>query len=192
MILIALTGQARSGKNTVGKLLASYARKNKLTIAERGFTDMMKLSLAKSFTDSSSWIEAFKLYGKVTLDVWGDGTQTYELTGRQMLQRYGTEAHRDVFGKNFWIDMLLPEDWEQNFGNKQIALITDLRFESEAARVKELGGEIWRVMRPGLETSDDHATEQPISDDWIDATLINDSDLENLYEQVADMMDRHV
>lgn len=193
MILIALTGPARSGKNTVAKCIASYARQTGKTSIERGFTDIMKLSLAKSFSDSTSWVDAFKLYGSVKLDVWGDGTQTYELTGRQFLQRYGTEAHRDVFGKDFWADMLFPHDWQDRFGNRQIVIISDLRFESEANRVRELGGKVWRVERPQLEmVKDEHVTEQPIDESFIDATLTNDSDIYHLYEQVELLMDRYV
>lgn len=193
MTLIALTGRARSGKNTVAKCVASYARQTGRTYVERGFTDTMKYSLAKSFSDSTSWVDAFKLYGKVTLDVWGDGTQTYELSGRQLLQRYGTEAHRDIFGEDFWVDMLLPDDWRDRFGNRQISVISDLRFESEANRVRELGGKIWRVERPQLElVGDTHITEQPIDESLIDATVVNDSDIYHLYEQVELLMERYV
>jgi len=34
----------------------------------------------------------------------------HSITGRQALQRYGTEGHRDVFGEDFWVDALLPVD----------------------------------------------------------------------------------
>ena len=30
------------------------------------------------------------------------------MTFREFLQRYGTEAHRDVFGKDFWLEYTLP------------------------------------------------------------------------------------
>jgi hypothetical protein len=31
---------------------------------------------------------------------------------RTYLQRYGTEAHRDVFGQQFWVDATLPLDFD--------------------------------------------------------------------------------
>lgn len=120
------------------------------------------------------------------------------ITGRQYLQNFGNEA-REVFGDNFWIDQVLPHPSDaydregrfiENTGalaarypDADIVVLSDLRYPNEAERVKALGGTVWEVQRPGLE-SDGHASEQPLPAHLIDIILNNTSDLEHLQDEV--------
>lgn len=106
------------------------------------------------------------------------------ISGRTFLQRYGTEAHRDLFGDDFWVDALLPLEikkfhgdearWQKNFPTSDIAVITDVRFENEAERIRDLGGQVWRIDRPDLpETEDQHASEQALPISMVDVVVPN-------------------
>ncbi len=105
------------------------------------------------------------------------------------LQSSGTEAHRDVFGLDFWIDATLPR-WdgmghteEGIFGldqGRDLLFITDVRFANEAERIKEWGGEIWHVVRDSVNEGDMHASEQTLPEEYIDMTIDNNGSLRDL------------
>lgn len=127
------------------------------------------------------------------------------ITGRQYLQNVGNEA-RKLFGDTFWIDMVLPptraayEGWEDQVQAAQAAVlerlypgvdclcITDLRYPNEAERVKALGGVVWEVQRPGLE-SDGHASEQPLPGALIDYVIDNVGSIRDLEDSVERALD---
>jgi hypothetical protein len=165
----------------------------------------MKESIARLFDCPVEWIDHFKLRGEVVLHIpysqgKGNGVEV-ALTGREFLQRYGTESHRDLFGQYFWVDQLLPNptwinkaygegkgtNWRNNFDGAELGLIADLRFQSEAERVRELGGQVWRVDRPGIE-SDGHASEILLDGEFIDYSLVNNGSLEHLRELVHGLL----
>jgi hypothetical protein len=171
-ILIGLTGNRGSGKDTSFGYIEECAKENNVLAARRAFADQLKFSFARIFfpeinlEDALVWCNKIK---KNSIINAGDGVA---VTGRQALQHYGLEAHRDLFGENFWLDLILPENnWENNF-NADICVITDVRLDNEAKRIKELGGEVWKIQRK-LDTVDQHVTEQGISEELIDIHVMN-------------------
>lgn len=109
-------------------------------------------------------------------------------TGREYLQLYGTEAHRQVFGDSFWTDQVLPLGYDSpvipkfwaNFPDADIAVVTDVRFTDEAQRVRDLNGHVWEIYRDQIDRGGGktHVSESPISPDLIDQTIYNSSSLE--------------
>ena len=233
MELIALTGARGSGKNTAALGIKQWSRGRGLAYAERGFADMLKWSAARLFWPDISrekgiaWANSIKqgddhqrfMFYQSFTTYGADGdiqSEVYdaEVTGRQLLQRYGTESHRDIFGENFWVDQLLPlqnphddpdpetPEWWWNFTGDPVRtnhgkaivmpdfnVITDLRFENEAERVKELGGVIWEIHRPGYGGSDAHASEQPLPRELVDKVFPNDKTVAALIEEIEHAMD---
>jgi hypothetical protein len=133
------------------------------------------------------------------------GVEIHYTTGRSYLQEVGTRA-RELFGSDFWVDQVLPcpapptySGYEQakvdadqraleaRYPDIDVVAITDLRFENEAQRVLNLGGEIWRVNRPGV-GSDGHASEQPLPDDLVTVEIDNSGDLNDLRDEVRKAM----
>jgi hypothetical protein len=121
----------------------------------------------------------------------------HTLTGREYLQHMGTQA-RHVFGEDFWVDQVLPRPtkykkvdnhWhglqrvKARYPGVSAVAFTDLRFENEAQRVLDLGGEVWEVIRPGT-GSDGHDSEQVLPRDLVTRQIHNSSDLLNLRFQV--------
>lgn len=75
-------------------------------------------------------------------------------TVRSFLQRLGTEAIRQRIHQNAWVNALFAEYTpEQNW------VITDVRFENEAQRVKDMGGSLIRIDRPTESKTDEHPSE---------------------------------
>lgn len=187
--VIGLAGRARVGKNTVAKLIADVTDG---PVEEAAFADLIKVSAARALgvrfhgddvgLDAvRRWADNLKLDHSVRV-VDGSGNLVHEVTGRSFLQRYGTEAHRDLFGEDFWVEVV-------KFERPDLALLvlTDVRYENEARAIHAVGGEVWEIQRPDLPPSDDsHPSERPLPDDLVDLTLVNDADMEGL--QIAVML----
>jgi hypothetical protein len=153
-MILGLNGLMRAGKDTVADRLAvlspvrvkrvSYAAKLKESVAVLLGITLEDIEQMKNNADT-----------KVVLGDW-HGPIT-ELTFRHFLQRYGTEAHRNTFGEDFWLDAALPLDKDYS---DALYVVTDMRFPNEAARVKQLGGTTALVIGPeGTRGPDGHVSE---------------------------------
>lgn len=173
MTLIGLNGQLGSGKDTI------YERaKLKYPEAKRiGFADKLKDSFAALFEISREEIEAMKhedsegALGYVRIDQYFDPTSGClfrRRSVRHMLQRYGTESHRDIFGDDFWIEQALKD-----YDGQTLTFVTDVRFPNEAEAIRERDGSIWRIKGPNFDPNPVHVSEQILDDDLIDVELNN-------------------
>lgn len=190
-MLIGLTGRAGSGKDTTYETI--YALFNDVRpVVRLAFADVLKRSALACFADfDDDWSEVadkIKASGNIKIEV--DGEELCNVTGREFFQRYGTEAHRYLFGDDFWIDSMLPPLEPLDFGpflhSSEIYVITDVRYDNEAARIREYGGVIWQVERPGDNISESlHASELGISEDLVDFLLVNDGSLDDLKEEIS-------
>lgn len=171
MNLIGLTGRKGSGKDTVAQIIAemtpirhhSFARKMKESVCQLFGIDMAFLEEAKN--DYDIQVEVCKRDDSGVAHVFSS------MSFRFMLQRYGTESHRDVFGSDFWMDQALPltgEVLHPTFLN----IFTDVRFENEAQRVRGLGGKIFEVVGPPSD-EDWHSSETPLPRDLVDGYIDN-------------------
>ena len=200
--LLGLHGPKGVGKDTACGFVSEWASTRGISVSRRGFADALKLSFARLFIpdiapeEAVAWCDELKQDSTLSVawqrvdDAYTETTITHRISGRQALQRFGTEGHRNVFGDDFWIDALLPvrDDWIKNFRpmlgpEPDIAVVTDVRFPNEAERIKELGGLIWRL--EGRTTSPDiHLSEMPLPPGYIDRTIVNDDSLAELNYKV--------
>jgi hypothetical protein len=59
-----------------------------------------------------------------------------------------------------------------------------VRFKNEAARIKNLGGQIWRINRVNVGPANDHISEIDLDDWGFDGVITNNSDMPNLIKQI--------
>jgi len=100
------------------------------------------------------------------------------------MQTLGTEYGRQSVHPEVWLMC-----WERATRQKLDAgipvVVDDVRFPNEAALVRRLGGELWRIERPGTERGPAHASEGGLDDyPLFDRRLVNDGTLIDLYQQV--------
>jgi hypothetical protein len=160
-----------------------------------GFADKLKILAVKTlgYTDLSdaeciALMDVFKEEGFVRAN--GRDIDTSDITGRKYLQNLGNEA-REIFGDTFWIDQVLPDptspapfvDLARKYPTAELVAITDLRYPNEAERVRNLGGEVWEVLRPGT-ASDGHASEKPLPRHLVNRQIVNDRGLLDLEWEV--------
>jgi hypothetical protein len=191
-MIIGLAGAKRSGKNTVANFISDeFSRDFKVT--HWSFAEDLKKSAAASleeFEDGVEFCDAFKEQG--TIEVYLDSYNLKTISGREFLQYYGTEAHRDIFGDDFWVNNLLNKiitsettglAWEE-----RLDVITDVRFPNEAEAINAgigSGNIVARINRPSVENSGDaHASEIPLHESLLTCEIPNEGTLGQLREDV--------
>lgn len=202
MRLIGLNGFKRTGKNTVGEIIQQGSDENVKLV---GFADKLKIAAARALGYQGSDAELIKQMDdfKETGRLWiGRDDIENQVTGREYLQWFGTEAGRETFWDSFWVDLVLPDpqryDEEdksdrydellyEKYAGYDVLVVTDVRFPNEAQRVKDLGGEVWEITRPGIEAGL-HASERPLPRHLVDRTINNDGSIVELQDKVDEVM----
>lgn len=203
--IIGLAGAAGSGKDTACGIALEWCRDVGIVAERVAFADPLKVSAARALgfqgasalgspeetAECVAFCNDLKQSGvTIRVDLCHPGTgwpepepPSYEplaeLSGRQFLQFYGTEAHRDVFGETFWSDALLNVIKQKEQEGVDVVFITDTRFENEGALVASLG-EVWRVNRPLEATVEAHASETPLCDELVAVEINNSGTLDSL------------
>ena len=178
-MLIGLTGRAGAGKDTVAAVARTiYPYAN---VENRKFAGKLYESAAAALGVSVESLERWKR-GGVTIRVGptGTGFVLTELSVREYLQRYGTEAHRDTFHPDFWIDQVdLSHEG-------RIVFVTDVRFPNEAEAIRRAGGHVVLVEGPG-DIVPAHSSEEGLPESMIDAIVDNSIRGDNLLNLVAEV-----
>lgn len=178
-MIIGLTGRAGAGKDTVADILRTHHK-----FATMSFASPLKKMLCELLS--------------VPYDMWEDRawkeTVIPELghTPRYLAQTLGTEWGRECCGEDFWVNIALNNalriEKELNaIDDRYTICFTDVRFENEAEAIRNLGGYIIHIHRPGHDagTSLAHASEDGIQVEPLrDVILTNDGTLEDLEKTV--------
>jgi hypothetical protein len=101
---------------------------------------------------------------------------------RALYQEFGTEVRRGD-DPDYWVKRWQGSVVDGIYITGLRYCVADVRFPNEASAVRELGGVIWRVVRPGVGPQSDHASEAQGFD--VDVTIANDGTLDDLAERVA-------
>lgn len=176
--LIGLTGRAQSGKSTVAKFL-----KHKYSFHEDSFAAPIRRFIADICAFSLDALEHYK-EKKVA---------SFTKTPREMMQTVGTEWGRNMIQDDLWIEALklryIVFQRSHAPGLAPAVVISDIRFENEAATIRELGGEIWHILRPGPTIESDHVSESGINIHPLDRTLFNIGTEAELYHEVVRLLE---
>lgn len=200
MRIIGLHGKAQSGKDTTFEFIQDWANSQDLLAERDAFADRLKISAARALGFQGPNYECIHFCNDLkyaaTIDIkWNqealdaspsvtDSWSGWSLSGREFLQLYGTEAHREVFDPDFWISQVIDIDR----GILDLLVITDVRFPNEAEAIKAEGGQIWHILRDGAGAGD-HASEQALDPDLIDCFIHNDGTLEELEDTVRGILE---
>jgi hypothetical protein len=186
MKLIALTGLHGAGKDTVADALP--ARK-------LAFADVLYLEVAEAFgirldrlKDRSTKelplisLQIVRCADIGLLDFLPPRTDwSADRSPRQILQWWGDYRRaqdpghfvKELRAKLSYISCQVP--WPSD------VVITDCRFPNEAAMVRQLGGQIWQVVRPGHEPPrTGHASETTGDEFAPEVVLVNDGSVKDL------------
>lgn len=174
--VLGLSGWARSGKDTVADYLVEH----------EGYT---KVSFAQTIRDALVALDPeIKVQGTVCnlkqVEVMGwEALKDLSPSIRPLLQRMGTEVGRQMFGEDFWVDAAINRIPD---GSKVV--FADVRYPNEAKAIKVLGGEVWRIERPGIGPANDHESEHALNDYEFDRLLTNAFDVSSIYAKVQEIV----
>lgn len=192
MEIIALSGYARAGKDEAAHVL----------VEEYGFVQVAfadKLREMLYALDPIVLGREMKWYGEegYSSGVWSVQSviDKYGWSGykespfgweiRRLLQRLGTEAGRQTLWDTIWIDAAFA-----NLDENAKVVVSDARFFNEFDAVRERGGEIWRIERPGVGPVSDHPSETEAPKyKHFSATIHNDGTLEEYKETIRSVAD---
>lgn len=133
----------------------------------------------------------------------------FKVSPRYLMQKLGTDFGRNMIDQGIWLHV-----WISSFSNLPPevngVVVDDVRFENEADRIKELGGEVWKVERslPNSKKSvlsdlwrrlkklalpslaENHASEQNLESYKFDRVIVNNGTVEDLFAKVAQALGR--
>lgn len=171
---IGLSGWARSGKDTVADYLVDTHGYTKMSFAAPMKEAMYRLNPRITVNEITNTAL------RVGIDVYGwDGIKERSPDVRGLLQRFGTEVGREMFGQDFWVNAAIKDIPD---GAK--AVFSDVRYPNEADAIRKLGGKVWRVLRPGVGPANEHASEHALNDYNFDKVIDNSSSINGLHSQV--------
>lgn len=173
-MIIGLSGYARSGKDTVAaRLVAEHG------FVRLAFADPMREALYR-LNPKIDLADMQGVYLSQAVDQLGwEGVKESSTDVRELLQRFGTEVVRTMFGDNFWVDytMHLAEAHE-------FVVVSDVRFKNEADAIRAAGGAVWRIDRPGTGAANGHSSENDLDGYEFDFTVNNVGTIEVLHNVV--------
>ena len=169
--LVALTGKAGSGKNTLADELV-----NKYGFIGIGFADPIKEMLKQlnplvpiDMGLDGELIKSTMRLATLVDSVGWETAKRENVEVRELLQRLGTEAGRQIISPDVWVDIAI----KKALNAPSPVVFTDCRFPNEVAAVRSRGGLLVRVHRQDVEPVSSHISENAIDDIPADLTVMN-------------------
>lgn len=186
MILLALSGKKQSGKDTVCQIIKDMLAReaSPYSLKHINFADALYKEVAIALWPAIEYSPK-AIQGKI------DYIKANKDNFRLILQGWGTDYRRKLFGKDYWI-----KKWEQQnrcigpmHTSTTIVLCSDCRFLNEYETIRRYGGNVWRISRtPGY--IDDHPSETELDvteeQGGFDRHIHNDWSLDTLRKVVED------
>lgn len=204
-MIIGLSGYAKSGKDTVADIISDLQpdiwdiRKfsGKLKQIASILTGIPEAKFEDQEFKQSLLGQEWRKYGEDhdTKTAW-----IRPMYVRDFLQLLGTDAVRNGLHQNAWVNALMADykatvTQPVKFGGTAIGeypnwVITDVRFPNEAQAIKDRGGVIVRIDRPGVKPVNAHPSETAL-DNWdFDYKIANASDLVALQQSVEVLLNK--
>ena len=172
--LIGIAGRARSGKDTVANFIVAAIGGYRYS-----FADPIRAMLAPLGVDMSDpYWQARKEEPIPALSV----------SPRRMMQTLGTEWGRQLINPDLWLIMAHQRLLQNGPG----MIISDVRFDNEAQRIVDLGGEVFEILGRSEDGVKGHPSEAGVARELIATTVDNsvEDDMEALDTQLVSALRR--
>ena len=182
--IIGLNGVARSGKDTVAKILHDLYNYEVYSFSETLNDALVALNPVVYSTLVSTNPDVYEptRYASI-IAVRGYEAAKEVPEVRRLLQAMGTEVGRNILGEDIWVDALFKK-----IGSHK-AVITNVRFPNEADAVWGRDGVVWEVIRPGYKPALGHVSDTALDAIQKDAYIHNDGTIRDLADKVMRILD---
>lgn len=141
----------------------------------RAFADPMKQSIAALLDIPFHEIDKYKDNPDVIVTLYSASSKIASATTfREFITRFA-DSHREVFGEDFWLDFTMPTS---GFYTGKSVVVTDMRHDNEAIRVRSCGGFRVHVENPSTGPQDE------LSRELIDYYLVDDESITDRIEKM--------
>lgn len=182
-LIIGICGFAQSGKSTIADYIAEAYKFKKKAYADKLREACTVLNPIVGKTDN--WGGVVR-YNDLLRDFGYEAAKTdsrYGAEFRRILIYMGTEVGRRILGGDIWVNALYKDiDLMDN------VVISDVRFNNEARAIRDRGGRILKVTRPGVVAAIDHTSETEHLRWTHDGKIENNSTVNELHSRVDDWM----
>jgi hypothetical protein len=212
-MIIGVCGFIGSGKDTIADYLTNFHG-----FRRESFANSLKDAVAQVFGWDRTMLEGRTKQAREWREQvdpwWAERLNMPNLTPRWVLQYWGTEVCRKAFHDDIWIASL--ENKLRN--SKDDIVISDCRFPNEIKSIKNAGGIVIRVKRGEdpewykdaadmnagpkctnwalasgrMSKLNIHASETAWVGTKFDATMTNDSTIDDLFAKVKDLVQDHL
>jgi hypothetical protein len=185
-MLIGITGKIGSGKSTAANYLSDCCGFKEYTMAE----PIKQIGEVFGFTHK-------QLYG--TQKDKSEIHSYWRVSGREFLQKIGTDMFRDLLpklipnmkiSKSVWCDI-----FRLKYDGLTSTVVSDIRFPDEAQMIRDLGGVIIRITRdrPPKDPKDPNTFSSHISESGqdeisYDFIINNNSDIKSLHAEINSIL----
>lgn len=189
-MIIGINGYSGTGKDAVGQIIQKLCPNENWEIKK--FAGKLKEVASILTSIPVKYFEDQDFKRTVLGEEWwtncDEGSQP--MTVRDLLQKLGTECMRTGLHSNTWVNALMvdykPAKMDQYNPSKWV--VTDTRFPNEAKAIKDKGGIVIRIDRPGIKPINNHPSEVGL-DYWdFDYAIGNVSDLVSLEFTVENIL----
>jgi len=212
-MIIGVCGFIGSGKDTIADYLTNFHG-----FRRESFANSLKDAVAHVFGWDRTMLEGRTKQAREWREQvdpwWAERLNMPDLTPRWVLQYWGTEVCRKAFHDDIWIASL-----ENKLRNStDDIVISDCRFPNEIKSIKAAGGIVirvkrgddpewyndacdmnagdrcmnWSIASSRMSKLKIHASETAWCGTKFDATIPNDTTIDDLFEQVKDLVSNHL
>ncbi len=178
-MIIGLSGYAQTGKDTVAQHLVEKYGFNRIAFADPIREALYNLD--PILTDYPG-LSGIRLSWIVDRSGW-ESVKKDSAECRRMLQRFGTEVGRSMWGSDFWVDQAMSKTSQY-----QNVVITDVRYPNEYDAIVNAGGQVWRINKLDNKPVNDHASEVALDEHVFDWHIPNYGTKEDLYKIIDSIM----
>lgn len=194
--LVGIIGKKRVGKDTFAAVLVEEFGFARVAFADPLKAMALTIDPPIPFTGTRGLSEKVDDYG------WEYVKDTYS-DARIFLQRLGDGVRQ--FDPEFWVRAGMAEaaakrterpDFHDELGRGEghwlpasPVVITDVRYPNEADAIRDAGGILVRIVRPGVDDGDTHASETALGDYDADVIVENDAEVTDLRGFARDVME---
>lgn len=177
-MLIGLMGRKRAGKDTFAAALVNDFQFTKLA-----FADVMKSALLEF--DPVVTLHGLTVSDYVDQLGWEVAKERPGV--RRALQDFGSAVRNNV-GANVWVDPVRREVTRLQDRGRDV-VVSDVRYLNEAHMIRDMGGVLVSIVRPGVTHVDAHPSEADIPFHLSHITILNDGTESDLTERAQLLLD---